>query len=33
VALFPQESRFLFRRNFFLPPQKSCLYGPALDAT
>ncbi len=27
VALFSQESRFLFRRNFFLPPQKSCLYG------
>jgi hypothetical protein len=21
VALFPQESGFLFRRNFFLPPQ------------
>ena len=27
VALFSQESRFLFRRNCFLPPQKSCLYG------
>ncbi len=27
VALFPQESRFLFRHNLFLPPQKSCLYG------
>ena len=26
VALFPQESGFLFRRNFFLPPQESCLY-------
>ncbi len=26
VALFPQESWFLFRRNFFLPPQKSGLY-------
>jgi hypothetical protein len=27
VAPFSQESRFLFRRNFLEPPQKSCLYG------